>query len=862
MADLLNTNTGPERVEVIPVPTGVVPVPGASTAITAFIISSTKDGAPVDTAVEIASLEDFVDQFGDETECGLSYFAIRGFYANAGAGSPALIINVNPSASGATVSDFGVADTAGGGFVEEYGIMLSGLSISGYALSSGILSFSGSPDLSGIKQGDYLKDDNGRLFIISAIDVPGFTVTILPGLNTSASVVIHSENGLKLTSTAAKILRLYEADEHNKKALVQEGASKGVVTISSATSTTANVSAGGLLNIGAKKGDILVDSASAVFYITELVDDDQATLDRSGVALGVATIKAGVVATIQDTKRSASANASVTQPVVAFSSAAAGYGILPVSYGTQPVNALKDHFCTIGGQEKELLSSTIIASGTLDANFGVSPTFAYTSASGLVQFSAAVNLSTVVVGDVFRDASANDFIIDAVNDGADNITIAKGKTVNNAALSTIRRGQLKVFFKDTAFNPGIVSVPNFFEPAATLELLASVTGLADDYFIADAIVQDSDYIGTQADGRGIHALDVIDDVNLVCIPNVTARAIQNALIDYCEVERNDCFALLMIPRSITQSNLDKVKLNVVISSIVNGASVSTLTLSASPNLSAVNVGDVLEYSSVKYIISDVDVDSFKITVESASITGSGAAVISAPSAVTYKEVIVNNPSKNAAWYYNHAVVQRSEDSTNVVVDPIGHVAGVIARIDANIAVGGVSHAPAGIQFAGLADTVGLDLTLNEKNDGGPLRLSFINRITQSSGAGRYVFGGYTADSGTTPLFTAEEQLMQVIRANMFIKKSLERGLKRFIWENFSPVTQFQAHKAIETFLQNNSYLFPAGLRQSEQFNVISVAATVNAIAKGLMKFRVQVRTNSAVKFLEIALEFPLPQSNG
>ena len=860
MANLLNTNIGPERVEVIPQPTGTIQVPGAATAITAFVVRSTLAGAPIDVPVAVTSLEEAVQQFGDEAEMGEGFYALRGFYANAGTGNVAIIVNVAPTASGPDVLERGTAEAAGGGFIEDEGVLLSSLAVSSYTPATGALVLGASPDLSSVKVGDYFKDDDGRLFLISAVNDGTDTLTLPLGLITLAGLDVHSAGGLKVGSTAGKVVRLFSTGEFDSDALIQKGASRGSATVTGITGTAVSASAGGFLNMGAKVGDLLIDSASAVFYITAVDDDDLIHVDRAGVAAGAATVRAAAISIVANTKRSASSVASVTpQNSAAFSSSGTGFGILPTSVGPYPVGSLSQHFCKIGAEEKEILASLIVASGTLDSNFGSGPLLVYTASSGLIQFGSAVNLSTTVPGDVWRDASGTDFVINKVDDGADQIVIAPFQTVNTGIASSIRRGQVRINFVDTAFNPGIVSVPTFFEPANTLEIPPTHTGQADVYFLADAVVQDSDYIGTSADGKGLHALDNTDDVNLICIPSVTARTVQNALIDYCETERQDCFALLMIPRSIRKAATDEVLASVVISTIANGALESTISFSGLPNLSAVSVGDLLSFNGAKYLITDVDDADDKISVASTSITGSGSASIVAPCAVTYKEVVINNPSKRAAWYFNHVKVLRSSDSAILTVDPIGHVAGVMARIDANIAIGGVSRAPAGLGPAGLADTVDLDLTISENREGGPLRLAFINRLTSFPGAGRVIFGAYTADSATSPVATAEEQLVQVIRTNLFIKKSLERGLRAFIWDNFSPVVQAQAQNAIESFLRNNSYLFPAGRPESEQFQVVSVEPTTEDLAKGLMKFRVLVSTNVSIRFLEIALEFPIPQ---
>lgn len=287
-------------------------------------------------------------------------------------------------------------------------------------------------------------------------------------------------------------------------------------------------------------------------------------------------------------------------------------------------------------------------------------------------------------------------------------------------------------------------------------------------------------------------------------------------------------------------------------------------------LANVTAGMIVKNQAATYIgiisaVSDA-ADTVTVTPDPSSFFSPGDDVIIAkPSAVTYKNSVVSNAvSKSAAWYFNAAVVVDESSAADpgdvTVVDIIGHVAGVIARIDSQNSIGGPSHAPAGQQYAGIAGINGLAYSISERKDAEPLRLNFINRITTFTGTGPVIFGGYTADNGTSPTFTADEQLIQVIRTLQFIKASLEPGLRAFLWENFSPETQGKIQAAIEAFLRNNSYLFPAGLAESSQFKVISVEPTTDELNQGLLRVRVQVKPNKAVRFVEIALEFPLPEA--
>jgi len=50
------------------------------------------------------------------------------------------------------------------------------------------------------------------------------------------------------------------------------------------------------------------------------------------------------------------------------------------------------------------------------------------------------------------------------------------------------------------------------------------------------------------------------------------------------------------------------------------------------------------------------------------------------------------------------------------------------------------------------------------------------------------------------------------------------------------------------------------LPESQKFKVIGVEPTQDDLDKGLLKVRVQVKPNKAVRFIEISLEFPLPSA--
>lgn len=388
----------------------------------------------------------------------------------------------------------------------------------------------------------------------------------------------------------------------------------------------------------------------------------------------------------------------------------------------------------------------------------------------------------------------------------------------------------------------------------------------------------SDFIGNASASSGLRALDAQDDLGLVCVPGLPlemAYLVDAAVIDYTETVRAEfgatlstSFSLLSIPKEISKSNTDvtlstKKFLSISGSGPYNVVVGDTLVGGAA-NLSAVKPGMILTNSvgSFKSKITAVNDGTDTITIASnpsPAFSAGDDVLIKMPSAVTYKDTVLNNPSRVSAYYFNNLLVLDESLSATpgdlVAVSPLGHVAGVMGRIDSNIAIGGVSHAPAGIKYAGLAGIQGLSLSLSERIDGEPLRLAFINRITSFPASGSVIFGGYTNGGSAV---TASEQLIQVMRSLQYIKSSLERGLRPFIWENFSPDTQSQVERAIASFLRNNIHLFPAGLPEAQQFRVLRVEATQDDLDAGLLKVRVLVKPNTAVRFIEVALEFPLP----
>jgi hypothetical protein len=802
MASYLNVNTGPERVQVIPVPLGTVQVPGAATSIAAFVIQSNFPGAPTDTAVSIQSLDDYVASFGTDAN-GVGYWAVKGFYDNAGTGAPALIVNISPSAPSGDLITFTAASNSVRNPSTDAAVAFSGMS-SASSAGAGL-----------IIDTNYVMNDN-----------------------------------------------LLQGDM-----LVQAGASKGTAVVSGVTANV--VSGSGFLVINTQVGDIAYDGTN-YFLVTEVISDDEILVDRNGLNPGPAfvTIYSSNVAIILDNIHVASSTSSFAPGEPATTSSAGQIVLDDPSMAPQAVNSLVENMLVSGDIQQQILNNVIQAGSTVEFSNSTPNTFTYTPATGLVQYSGSPDLSSILAGYVFRDGGGNDYQITAVNAGAYNLNIAtlnsppsayvRPSSINTTAGAnaggSIRNGATVINFVNTSFNLGTSADITVFKPAVEIQVAGTYSASVGVYFIVKPLYQDSDYLGTSANGKGLHALDVIDSVDLVMIPQVEDPAIQLELINYVTNERSDCFALLAIPSYVTSSSVDQVIASINIVSITNGSESSILHLSAGANLSQVKPNMVVEIGGNLYVILSVDQADNELEVNSTSISSTGAATINMVSAVTYKNVIVNSPSTQAAWYFNWLVVDNSSGGT-ITIDPVGNIAGVMARIDANTLIGGPSHAPAGIQYAQLGGTVGLQLSLSENVDGYPLRSNFINRITSFPGTGNVIFGAYTAGGNSV---TPDEQLIQVIRSVLFIKNSLEPGLRGFIWENQDPNTQRKVAEAITAFCIANAYLFPAGLPQSQQFQVIEVTPTQTQLNEGLLQVILQVRFNTAIRFIEIDLEYPIP----
>jgi hypothetical protein len=869
----INTNIGPERVEVFPVPIGTVLPQGASTARTALLIATAFASAPLNTPVSITSMAQFEANFGTQADMGEAYLSARGFFENGGEGCELLVVAVSPSGvSGSKLEEAQNADarTIAGSFgsILDDGIMIDTITMTTYDASTGIatldLSGASESDLAKARKGDVLVDSASRKYTIAQI-LPGDKVVIEANLDAQLTKASNSvaANG----STGMYIVRQYAANSYDGMTTVQEGATYGslvAVTVSGVLVTMAGFSA--YLN-DVKSGDLIVDSFNNDWIITDVIDGDNLQVDRAGLANGNVTFKRGLKNKIlQTTDDATSAGVAIgVAPISAEAGSAVFVRASSSAYAPEGASA-GEWLVFSDGQKAKIATNTIKASET-NLTPSLAGTISYVASTGVVTFPALTTIITngVTAGDVLIDSTGKEYVIHAA---LTELTARIDKNIASPsplAGAKVNKGAAEYTFTTNAdFSAKIIGGSDedtsgeVAPKGNSLVFISTANMQSDAYFIMEPKTESVDFIGSSADFSGLRALDSVDVVNLIAIPGIYDPSVQGALVDYCAVTRKDCYGLLSIPEFITSAAQDNIVVaNLAISSAQANVNGTVVTLVGTPDLAEVSTYDILQIGAAKFTIKSVsDQDNQIVVFATSGVPTVGAVSVQAPSAVTWKDTIVNKPSTRVAWYYNHLVVTDS-NGTNVTVDPVGHVAGVMARIDANIAEGGVSHAPAGIQLAQLAGTVGLQLQISEKLDGGPLRLAFINRITSSRGNGRYIFGGYSAGG---PTVTPDEQLIQVMRSILFIKTSLEPGLVGFLWENNSPVNRANIENAVLAFLRANAYLFPAGLPENQQFRVISQTPSETDLAQGLVKIVVQCRFNTAIRFISIDLEFPLPSA--
>ena len=244
--------------------------------------------------------------------------------------------------------------------------------------ATGVVRLNGNPNLNGISTEDVIIDNSGQLFNIVGVD------------NISRPSVIYSDSNL----TSSYILQ----------------------------------------------GDL---DGSSIAQGFQVVDDDTYAvvsffLQREGNILGNLTCR--IVADDGSGLPDLSTVIATAQPIDVTTIGATGLSQVFFGFNTPPsLTSATQYHAVLSGDAGYATSeqSGVVAFD----NTGLVP-FTYNPATGVIQYSGAVNLSNVLAGNFFVDSSGARFSILAVSDADDTVTLADALTIDNSGPSSSDDGSV------------------------------------------------------------------------------------------------------------------------------------------------------------------------------------------------------------------------------------------------------------------------------------------------------------------------------------------------------------------------------------------------------------------------------------
>lgn len=221
------------------------------------------------------------------------------------------------------------------------------------------------------------------------------------------------------------------------------------------------------------------------------------------------------------------------------------------------------------------------------------------SASGL---SPTLRVRGKYVGPYINDYEV---VIEAPTSGeADrfNLRVTKnGIQQDNELFPNLSMDDTDARYVETIVNAGsnLIEVVDL-DSAATAPNDRPALGTHDSWASADdglTGLADTDFIGSAAGATGLYAFDEVDDLTLVTIPGRATSAVHNALISYCEVQRNKtCFAVLGPP-----SGLDEQGIKTYVESTAGLLELSEFAAIYWPRIKIVNPSKTI-FGSVEQIV--------------------------------------------------------------------------------------------------------------------------------------------------------------------------------------------------------------------------------------------------------------------
>lgn len=214
-------------------------------------------------------------------------------------------------------------------------------------------------------------------------------------------------------------------------------------------------------------------------------------------------------------------------------------------------------------------------------------------------------------------------------------------------------------------------------------------------------------------------------------------------------------------------------------------------------------------------------------------------------AVTFRAETGNFNSSYAALYYPHVKIVNPRGAGTLTVSPVGHVAGIYARIDSNR---NVAKAPAGAQ-ATVLGIVGFERVLKDSEQD-LLNPKGINALRSVPGVGMVVWGARTLSSDP------QWRYINIRRAFIYVETSLLEGTA---WAAFEPNDASlwgRLKAAVDSFLSTayNSGLFPAAPKEQVYFVVCdSSVNTPDVVDAGRVVVKVGLAFAKPAEFIIIKI---------
>lgn len=167
---------------------------------------------------------------------------------------------------------------------------------------------------------------------------------------------------------------------------------------------------------------------------------------------------------------------------------------------------------------------------------------------------------------------------------------------------------------------------------------------------------------------------------------------------------------------------------------------------------------------------------------------------SAQQAADHRRITFTRKSKYSAWYWPHVTITDPLNDTRELTMPaIGHVAGIYARTDATRNVG---KAPGGTVDGALRFLTGLEVN-PDKGERDTVYPSRINPLVNTPQTGMAVWGVRTA-SATNDVF----RYVNAVRLFQFVQKSVFNSTHSLVFESVGPDLYSRIQTKLDSFLLN------------------------------------------------------------